>query len=172
MADATYGPKIYRKQGGDELAVKAGGKVDGLIAHQLDFTETTGAGTYTGTVTIPAGAVIADIIVHNTALWTATTSASLEVGDGDDADGFFTAVDLKATDLLANESISLQGPQGGVGGVYATAGTSTHITNRVAAAERTITATVVTVGAAGAAGRTSVLVMYALPSTVTAATKA
>lgn len=27
MADATYGPKVYRKQGGDELVVASGGKI-------------------------------------------------------------------------------------------------------------------------------------------------
>lgn len=28
MADATYGPKVYRKQGGDELIVASGGSMD------------------------------------------------------------------------------------------------------------------------------------------------
>jgi len=27
MADATYSPKVYRKQGGDELVVASGGKI-------------------------------------------------------------------------------------------------------------------------------------------------
>jgi len=27
MVDATYGPKVYRKQGGDELVVASGGKI-------------------------------------------------------------------------------------------------------------------------------------------------
>ena len=124
----------------------------------LRFVE-DGAGTYTGTITIPAYAVILDIIVHAEALWTAATSASLEIGDADDPDGFFTTVDLKATDLLAQESVSLVETDGGVGGAYVTA---THITDRLQAAARTLTATVVSVGA-GTAGRTDVVVIFAVP---------
>lgn len=130
-----------------------------LQAQVLKFTE-QGAGTYTGTINLPAGAVIADILVVAEALWTAATSASLVVGDGDDADGFFAATNLKATDLLAGESASLGEKDGGLLGAY-NAGTSTHITNRYDADARTITATVTSVGA-GTAGRTRVIVLYTI----------
>jgi hypothetical protein len=138
----------------------------GVQVATLTFTETTGAGTYTGTVSLPAGSVVHDIIVNAVALWTATTSASLEVGDATDPDGFFTAVDLKATDLLAGESISFA-LAGGVAGAYIA---SSQVSPRYAAAARDIVATVVTVGAAGDAGRTNIQVCYSTAAGV-AATK-
>jgi hypothetical protein len=143
----------------------AGGGFDGVVCKELTFVE-EGAGTYTGEVALPAGAILIDIIVAAVALWDAATSASLEVGNSGDPDGYFTAVDLKATDLLANESISLSSKDGGVGGADAPA---THIIDRYKATAETITATVVSSGA-GTLGRTRVLVVYALPRTSTAAT--
>jgi len=127
----------------------------------LRFVE-TGAGTYTGTITIPAYAILLDVVTYAEALWTAGTSAGLNVGDDDDADGFQAAIDLKATDLLAGESLSFHA--GGAAadlGAYLD-GTATHVTNRVSASERTITATVVSVGA-GTAGRTVVAAVWAQP---------
>ena len=121
-----------------------------IVAVERTFTETTGAGTYTGAVVLPAGATLLDIIVNGVALWTATTSAALEVGDGTDPDGYYTAVDLKATDLLAGESLSFAHAGGKVGAYIA----DSQVSPRYAAASRTITGTVVTVGAAGDAGRT------------------
>jgi len=121
----------------------------------LRFVE-TGAGTYTGTITIPAYAVVADILVYAEALWTAATSASMVVGDDDDADGFYAAIDLKATDLLAGESLSFSfGGAAADLGAYLD-GTATHVTNRVSATERTLTVTITSVGA-GTAGRTVVV---------------
>jgi hypothetical protein len=132
-----------------------------------------GAGTYTATFSLPPNAVLLDIIATAEALWTAATSASLEVGNADDPDGFLTAVDLKATDLLAGQSVSIGGGTdvaGGVAGADAVAGTNTHIVDRFYSATETyeITATVVSVGA-GTAGRTRVDVLYAVgnPTEVT-----
>jgi hypothetical protein len=150
-------------------------KLDGIaaasglvVAAEITLTETTGAGTYTGTVTLPAGATLLDIIVNGVALWTATTSATLTVGDETDPDGFFTGVNLKATDLLAGESLSFA-LAGGKAGAYIA---NSQVTPRYYAAEQDISAVVVTEGAAGNAGRTRVLVVYGQPATVTAATKA
>jgi hypothetical protein len=39
------------------------------VAVERTFTETSGAGTYTGSVSVPAGATIQDIIVNGVALW-------------------------------------------------------------------------------------------------------
>jgi hypothetical protein len=132
----------------------------GVQALRARFVE-NGAGTYTATFNLPAGATLVDIIVEAEALWTAATSASLEVGDAGDPDGYLTAVDLKATDLLAGESVSLGGATvlGGVGGAYTTVGTSTHLDRNYSASASVITATVVSVGA-GTAGRTRVTVLY------------
>lgn len=144
----------------------------GTVAAEALLTETTGAGTYTADFTIPAGAEILDIIVIADALWTATTSASLEVGDyttagvAIDADGFYTAVNLKATDLLAGESLSFA-QSGGKAGAY-NIGTNTHWTNRRSASARLLRSRVVTVGAAGDAGRTRVIALYCLANAVNA----
>lgn len=133
------------------------------------FTETTGAGVYTASVAVPAGATIEDIIVNGVALWTATTSATLKVGDVTDDDGFYTAVNLKATDLLAGESLSFA-KAGGKEGVYVTA---THVVGRYSASARVISGVITTVGAAGSAGRTRMIVKYSVAKTadVVAATK-
>ena len=103
-----------------------------VVAKRVNFAETTGAGTYTGTVALPANAVLLDIIVHATSLWTATTSATLVVGDGGDADGFFAGVDLKATDLLAGESLSFAQAGGKEGPTSPTLRCRSAVTRRIA----------------------------------------
>lgn len=127
------------------------------------FTETTGAGTYTGTISLPAGARIIDIGVDGIALWTATTSASLIVGDGADPDGFFVATDLKATDLLAGEINNLEHPGGKAGAYIASEQRVLY-----SAAARDVIGVVTTVGAAGNAGRTRLYVVYAVAVAVAA----
>lgn len=120
-----------------------------------------GAGTYTADFVLPAGSVVVNVIVSGIALWTAATSAALIVGDATDPGGFLASVNLKATDLLAGETISLESTQtrGGNAGAYITVGTSTHIGSRYSAAERTVTASITSVGA-GTAGRTLVTIEY------------
>lgn len=134
-------------------------------AHEVTFTE-DGAGTYTGSVSVPAGATIIDIIVNGVALWTAATSATLKVGDATDDDGYYTGVNLKATDLLAGESLSLA-LAGGKAGAYIA---NSQVSPRYSASARVISGIVTSVGA-GTAGRTRMIVIFALP-TATAATKA
>lgn len=151
-------------------------KVDGIsapaglvVAEEVTFTETTGAGTYTGSVVVPAGATILDIWVQSTALWTASTSATMKVGDTDD-DGWYTAINLKATDLLVGEVIRF-GSTGGKEGVYLVTA-SGLLSAAYSASARTIAGIVTTVGGTGNAGRSRMLVFYVLPASVTAATKA
>lgn len=164
--------------GGTAMAASAAelNKVDGLAANAYipvvemqTFTETTGAGTYTGTVTVPAGALILDIKFWSTVLWTATTSATLKIGDAADDDGWFAAIDLKATDLLVGEELNFS-QTGGKPGVYLNTTTGARAAAYSASA-RAVSAVVTTVGAAGNAGRSFFAVMYALPTT-SAATKA
>lgn len=140
-----------------------------VVAKEVTFTETAGAGTYTGSVTIPAGATVVNVIVHQAALWTAATSAAMEVGDATDPDGYFTAIDLKATDLLAGESVDFS-KGGGKEGAYL-AGGGTHWTSRYYSAGGVVSGIVTTVGATGNAGRTRMTVLYTTPTPV-AATKA
>jgi hypothetical protein len=134
---------------------------------EATFTETAGAGTYTAAIPVPAGATILDIQVQGVALWDAATSATMKVGDAADDDGFFTNINLKATDLLAGEVINCA-QQGGQAGAYLPAG---HAIGLYSASARVISGIVTTVGGGGTAGRTRMVVVYLLPSTF-AATKA
>lgn len=131
------------------------------------FTETAGAGQYNASVAIPAGGRLVDIQITATAEWTATTSATGIVGDTGDDDGFWTGLDLKTGGNLALGrvlSLDVPGSQNGpyndpveIGGwksYYPSGGT--------------ITAKITTVGAAGSAGRTRLLVLYAVPTPVAA----
>lgn len=121
------------------------------------FTE-NGAGTYTGSVNVPAGATILDIIVNGVALWDAATSATLKVGDAADDDGYYTGVNLKATDLLAGESLSFA-LAGGKAGAYIA---NSQVSPRYSATARVVSGIVTSVGA-GTAGRTRMTVVYHLP---------
>ena len=135
--------------------------VTGVQALQARISE-NGTGAISADFILPAGSTLVDIIIEAEALWTAGTSALLDMGDTADPDGYFSAVNLKATDLLAGESISIGSTQvrGGDDGAYLTVGTSTHVNRRYSAAERTITATITTVGTAATAGRTRITVLY------------
>jgi hypothetical protein len=141
----------------------ANGQQAGAITKELTFEETTGNGTYTGTIALPAGARILDIGVDGQALWTASTSASLKVGDDADDDGFFVATNLKATDLLAGEINNLQHP-GGLAGVYI----ASEQRNLYSAAARNVVVVITKVGT-GTAGRTRVYCTYTVPSPVAVA---
>lgn len=138
-----------------------------VVAAEVTFTE-AGAGTYTGSITVPAGATILDIKVRSTALWTAATSAAMDVGDATDPNGWFDAINLKATDLLVGEEISLN-QTGGKEGAYLN--TTTGARSAVYSASARVISGIVTSVGAGTAGRTRLMVIYANP-TATAATKA
>lgn len=116
------------------------------------FTE-NGAGTYTVTVAIPAGAWVEDVIFFNTAAWTAATSATLNVGDSGDTDGIFAAINTKTTPTTG-DFISYSRKDTGVG---AYAGTKALYYSTA----DTITATITSVGA-GTAGRSKLVVQYSL----------
>jgi len=131
-------------------------------AKELTFTQTSGDGTYTGRIVVPAGSTILDVQVHGIVAWDASTSASLVVGDVATANGFFTATDLKVTDLLVGEANTIEHP-GGKAGAYI--GSEQRVL--YSATERTIIGVVTQVGT-GAAGRTRVLVIYVTPTPVAA----
>ena len=132
------------------------------------FTE-AGEGTYTGAISLPAGAVIQDVIIHAIALWAAATSAAMIVGDAADPNGFYDAVNLKATDLLAGESLSFAFAGGKQGADVDLVATGFHIRRRYLAGARVISGVITTVGA-GTTGRTLMTVIYAVP-VATAAVK-
>jgi hypothetical protein len=137
-----------------------------VIAKEYTFTETAGAGTYTATCALPAGATLHDIIVNGVALWDNAGTATMIVGDTDD-DGYYIGVNLKATDLLAGESLSFA-LAGGKAGAYIA---NSQVSPRYSATARDIVGKIVTSSTGGSAGRTRMTVVYSVP-TATAATKA
>ncbi|MBE3040333.1 MAG: hypothetical protein IMZ62_16165, partial [Chloroflexi bacterium] len=129
------------------------------------FTETAGAGTYTATVAVPAGYTVLNIDWINAVVWNNTTSATMNVGDDDDPDGYFVAIDVKAVPAAAARLSSLPNVAGGSYGVYCGA-------PKAYAGAKTITATVVTVHAVGDTGRSTLIVeMVKTANAVAAATK-
>ena len=123
------------------------------------------AGTLTKDIILPAYSLLIDVYVHNAVLWTQGTSAALDVGlfDEDgvaiDADYYFSALNLKATDLLADESVSF-GFAGGDNGVGLA--TSTHVLKRFSTAPRILRSVVTTAGTASLVGKTFVFAEYAV----------
>ena len=142
---------------------------DMVQAKEVTFTETAGAGVYTGSVNVPAGATIEDIVVHAVALWDPATSATLKVGDVADDDGFYVDVNLMAADLLAAESISFDHAGGQQGADLDVA--DGHVRRRYLVGARIVSGIITVVGAAGTAGRTRMTVYYSIPTTIIAATK-
>ena len=197
MADATYQPKTYRKDGGDTHVIASGGVLDvesggafklagvaitptaaelnksasiaatayQTVLAEVLFTE-AGVGTYTGSIALPAGSRIIDIGVDGQAVWTAETSASIIVGDGDDNNGFFAATNLKETDLAAGEINNIEHPGGKAGAYIASEARILY-----AAAARDVIGVLTTVGTTASTGKTRLYVVYANP-TAGAATKA
>jgi len=168
--NATIGQRYFDTTLGQELVYTADGwkPSGGIFAKEVTFEETGGAATYTGGVTVPAGATILDIVVHAVAVWDNSGAVTMKVGDTDDDDGFYAGINLKATDLADGESLSFA-QSGGKAGAY-NAGSNTHWTNRYSASERTINGIITTASTGGSAGRTRMTVVYALP-TITAAVK-
>jgi hypothetical protein len=61
----------------------------------LTLTETVAGLTYTGRVSVPAGARVIDVLVETTAAWAAATAA-LDVGDSDANDALIGALSVSA----------------------------------------------------------------------------
>lgn len=129
-------------------------------AVSVAFIEDGSGTSYTGTVAIPPASLVWDIQFRNTALWNGT-SAAMDLGDDDDPNGYFAAINLKATDLLVGQVLSINNSEywGGKQGVYLVAATGLRSANYYAAANNIIA--VVTPGAAdGSAGRSFMHVLY------------
>ena len=118
------------------------------------------AGVYSISTIILAGAYIQDIQVHTDTLWDSDTSATLIVGDSDDDNGFYTGVNAKATDLVANEVLSFY-HLGGKEGAYVT--DNNGVMTQYSSSARTVTAQMTTVGAA-TAGVTRIVVIWVKPT--------
>jgi hypothetical protein len=142
------------------------------ITKRCTLTETGVAGPYTCTIPVPAGAVIEDIQVIGRVLWNGT-SASLLVGDTADPNGFFDTVNLKATDLVIGEMLSVKHGDlwGGQEGAYLVAAsgvrgpTTSNFSMSYVAGSNILFA--VTAGAAdGSTGRTDCVVIYSTPEVI------
>ncbi len=126
------------------------------------ISETAAGTTFTAGLIIPAGSILLDVFLIPVSLWTADTSASAIIGDTADPDGFSTAINLKATDLVLGERFraSQNWQWAGTNGAYLVSATgrfgaaSGNGVSGYYAAQDTITATVTRVGTSGAAGRT------------------
>lgn len=134
------------------------------VMEMRSFTETATAGTYTGVVTVPANSLIIDVVWKNNALWTAATSATLCVGDADDADGYFKDINLKTAPLAASVTVPTS-----ISSLLEDTGSGAYKgLQKYSTAAQVITATVVTVGETGDAGMSSLFVTYSTPTAVVA----
>jgi hypothetical protein len=156
------------------MPIISGGNINGATtvrAQEITFTETSGAGTYTGSVTLPAGSTLQEVIVHGVALWDNTGTATMKVGDVVDDDGIFIGIDLKATDLLAAEGISASGVAGSAGAKAGADLANSQWNRRYLSTERIISGIITTSSTGGTAGRTRMTVMWTEPAVGNAATK-
>ena len=137
------------------------------VGGRMLYSNGAAAGVHTVAIHVPAYSLLLNVGVVGVALWNQGTSAGMVVGDADDADGFFTTIDLKATDLLAGEAIFMgygTGMAGGKIGAYVAnsawavgGGTTSGI---YTAGARVVTFTNTTVGTAATTGEVLCLVNY------------
>ena len=132
-----------------------------MVISYDDNSAAGAAGVYSISTVIPAGSYIIDVQVHADTLWNNGTSATLIVGDSDDPNGFYAAVNAKATDLIANEVLSLY-HLGGKGGAYVT--DDNGIMTQYSSSARTVSAEMTTVGTVATAGVTRIIVIWAKPT--------
>jgi hypothetical protein len=142
----------------------APGNAAPVLSQEATYVE-TGAGQYTGSVTVPAGSTILDIEIRSTNLWGAATSALMDVGDVATPAGWYSQINLKATDLLVGEVIRF-GSTGGKEGTYLV--TATGAQNASYNAGPVVISGVITSVGAGTTGRTRMLVTYTTPTPVVA----
>lgn len=142
-----------------------------VIFEEVTFTEAGAAGVYTGSVTVPGNSWLLDIKLWNDVAWGAGTTASMIVGDAADPNGWFDAVDVKATDIVAGanaEVIDFNNP-GGTEGAYLVTATGERA-EMYSASARVITGEITTTGTTSTAGRTRMMVIYTDPTVPTVAT--
>lgn len=146
----------------DNPSAAAGGGA-GVQVGSAQFSESTGAGTYTGSVVVPAGGTILNIRLRNTVYWNNIGTATMQVGDATTPAGWFTGISLKSlpNDLPPGDEISFDFPQG-KNGTYLDNATGVRVA--YSAAARTISGVIVTTGATGNQGRTRMLVEYTVAS--------
>jgi hypothetical protein len=145
-----------------------------ILTKRATFAETASGVSHVATIPVPAGAIIHSIKVVPRVLWGATTSATLKVGDTADDDGFFTGVNLKATDLLVGEVLDSQHSTlwGGKEGAYLVSATgrrgpTASNFGQSYVAGSNITGTITVVDPVAVTGRTDLVVEFSIPTTIT-----
>lgn len=145
----------------------------GVVAQQVTFAETATGVLHVATIPIPANATLLDAQVSGGALW-GGGAAVFKLGDTADDDGYFIGVNLKATDLLPGEVLSIAGSTanwGGKQGAYLVAATgqrgptSSNFGTRYIAGSN-IVATVTVTTPSVTTGRTYLTVFYAAGLTI------
>ena len=146
-----------------------------VVAKTMSFVEDATSVSHTGSVVIPAGATLLDILVSNAVYWAATGAVTMTIGDTASANGYLLASNLKATDFVPGEVFSVSGSTGnwaGLNGAYLVAATgrrgpaSTNFgCNYIGASTISVVISVTT--PASTAGRTFVTVLYAVGQAVT-----
>ncbi len=141
-----------------------------VVSKTVAYVEDATSTTWTGTVVIPAGATLVDIVVTSSVLWS-KASAVFTCGDAQAATGWFTSCNLHATDLLVGEALRAAGGSaswGGVNGAYLVSATgvfgqatSTKAGPYYVSAGSVIGVVTATPGA-GAAGRSFMTVTYSV----------
>lgn len=162
-----------------KVTIAAGATVDmagalgSVVALTGLFTEDATTTTHTMTFTIPAGAILLDILVVPQVLWT-DSSAALVVGDANSANGWFTTTELDATDLVIGERLQASNANnwGGVNGAYlTTAGRfgqqSANMIGGYCPNAYSVIGVVTVSTPSGTAGRTRMTVLYCTGAAVT-----
>ena len=137
----------------------------------VPFVEVATLTTHTGTVTLPAGALLLDIYFWSTVLWTAS-DAAVVIGDANSANGWFTTCQLDTTDLVVGERLQASNANnwGGVNGAYLTSAgrfgqQSGNVIGGYCPTAYSVIAVISKTGA-GTAGRSFLQVNYAIGQSV------
>ena len=149
----------------EEANLLDGGGISWRSALITEVAAAAASATYTASFVLPAESTIIDVQVRNTALWDDGTAAALICGDTADPNGTYDAVDLLATDLLVGEALTFEHP-GGTAGADLTA----EVRDFYRAAGTTYSCVVTVTDGDGTAGRTHILIGYAVTDTPTAVT--
>lgn len=146
----------------------SGGNVTSLtgeiLCTEATFTETAGSGVYTASVSVPGESWLLDLKFINTAYWDNAGTVVLKAGDATTDDGWFTGINLKATDLVAGtnqETLDFNNAGGKPGG-FIVAATGERARMYVATA-RLATGIVTTSSTGGTAGRLRMMALYTSP---------
>ena len=160
------------------MPVLSGGNVvqpGQLLFEEVIFEEAGAAGTYTGSVTVPAKSWLLDIKLFCQTAFGAGTSADMIVGDATDPNGWYDAIGLLVGDgdlvAGANAEVIDFNNAGGLGGAYHDSTTGERA-EMYSAAERVVTGVITTDGVTSTAGEVRMLVIYTNVTTALEATYA